>query len=491
MYAGSGFESSELGDVDVIKAGDTYHLFHLVLPNHDYIAHAVSEDGFTWRRVKNALFIGDPGAWDDDMLWTMHVTPDPENAGAWRMFYTGLSRREEGRVQRIGLARSRDLYTWEKDTGGSYPLRASGYYEADLSEGRHWVSFRDPFFFIEGDNRLLLANARVSSGPVIRRGCVALMRETEPNRFEFLRPLFHPFMYDDVEVPGLYHIGDQYYLLGSLREDIKVHYWHSENLRGPYSAFYDNLLLPQGNYAGRIRREDDGSWLIWNFFANWVEPDANRLLPPPKEVVVIEGGRLALKSFRGFDAKVDRVCTIKELCPLRPLFENATARFQEEERAFAIASESGYEIFLFEPRCIDFRLRFSVRMEGRGKAGIVFRADEEGNGYFISLDMVNGIAQARAWGHRPGGRFNEAFLYKNIQQNHFFANASRAYDLEAVAYGGYIEFSVNGFVILSLVDTTYMEQDRLGLYVESAAERFDDVQLEVLKGPSHEDYGPL
>ena len=51
-------------------------LFHLIIPNHDYIAHAVSKDGISWKRVKNALFVGDPGEWDDDMLWTMHVCED-------------------------------------------------------------------------------------------------------------------------------------------------------------------------------------------------------------------------------------------------------------------------------------------------------------------------------------------------------------------------------------------------------------------------------
>lgn len=73
MYSGRGFREWEIGDVEVIKEGDTYHLFHLVLPNHDYIAHATSKDCINWVRVKNALFVGDPGEWDDDMLWTMSV----------------------------------------------------------------------------------------------------------------------------------------------------------------------------------------------------------------------------------------------------------------------------------------------------------------------------------------------------------------------------------------------------------------------------------
>ena len=96
MYSGYGFRKSEIGDVDVVVHNGEYHLFHLTLPNHDYIAHAVSRDGLHWRRVKNALFISDPPAWDDDMLWTMHVSRDPHrprllahvlhralNAGAW------------------------------------------------------------------------------------------------------------------------------------------------------------------------------------------------------------------------------------------------------------------------------------------------------------------------------------------------------------------------------------------------------------------------
>ena len=162
MYSGSGFSAGELGDVEVVRWGGLYHLFHLVLPNHDYIAHAVSKDGLLWRRVKNALFIGDPGAWDDDMLWTMHVSPDPHQESQWRMFYTGITRREMGRVQRVGLARSDDLFHWTKDDMGHYPLSVDGpNYEKTLDEGRHWVSFRDPFFYKEGDERLQIGRAHV------------------------------------------------------------------------------------------------------------------------------------------------------------------------------------------------------------------------------------------------------------------------------------------------------------------------------------------
>ena len=91
MYAGSGYNDWEIGDIDVVVNEGVYHLFHLIIPNHDYIAHAISYDGISWSRVKNALFVGDPGEWDDDMLWTMHVS---KKGNQFLLFYTGLQRKD-------------------------------------------------------------------------------------------------------------------------------------------------------------------------------------------------------------------------------------------------------------------------------------------------------------------------------------------------------------------------------------------------------------
>ena len=183
MYSDVGFEPRNIGDVDVVWHAGQFHLFHLVLPNHDFIAHAVSDDGLNWHRVQNALFIGDPGAWDDDALWTMNISADPDRPGKWRMFYTGLSRSERGRVQRVGLALSDDLYRWTKCDAEQYPLDVANgggeFYESSVDEGRKWVSFRDPLFFGDEGRRYLLVSGRVKHGPLIRRGCVAVVEEVE------------------------------------------------------------------------------------------------------------------------------------------------------------------------------------------------------------------------------------------------------------------------------------------------------------------------
>ena len=486
MYSGRGFRNFEIGDVDVVKVGDTFHLFHLVLPNHDYIAHAVSKDGLNWERVENALFISDPGAWDDDMLWTMHVSPDPYNEGAWRMFYTGLSMREQGRVQRIGLARSKDLYTWEKDTSGDYPLEISGdKYETSVDEGRHWVSFRDPFAFMEDGTCYLLAAARVNKGPIIRRGCAALVKEVAENEFEVLPPLFHPRRYDDFEVPTLVKMQNRYYLLGSIREDVKVHYWCADTLHGPYLNFYDNVILPQGNYAARVCHDGERV-LIWNFFYKGRTTQGDHMLPPPKELVVDENGELRLSSFHGFDAKVEKCLEAGDLTPLEPLLDNPSASGDVQDASCWFGTESGFEAFLLQGSYRDVRFSGELHLEGHGKLGLVLRLDNEGNGYYLSLDVFKGIAQLRAWQATPDGSFESSFQYDQLQAAHYVATPG-PYPFQLLTYGNYLEFCLNGEVLLTLADD-HFRAGRVGFYAESARVRVEKVKLEVLETPTTEDY---
>lgn len=487
MYASHGFLRSDIGDVDVVWHEGLYHLFHLVLPNHDFIAHAVSTDGLGWRRVKNALFVGDPGEWDDDMLWTMHVTPDPDRPGNWRMFYTGLNRAEFGRRQRVGLARSSDLYSWAKSPA-PYPLEISGpHYESGVDEGRQWVSFRDPFFFHEPETntRLLLAAARSKTGPVIRRGCVGLARETSPDHFDFGRPLHQPGLYDDIEVPNLFHFDGRYYLMGSIREDTKIHYWHADTIEGPYENFFDNVLLPHGNYAGRICRAGN-RLLVFSFFSKAEVINGRefvkRLLPPPKEIVTGPSGRLRLKSYHGFDDLVTASDQAGAAADFRTLCGNPHARVETRDGTLFVDCRSGFEAFLLPGHHEEFRLRAEVVLDGSGKTGMVLRVTEEGDGYYLSLDLVNGIAQIRAWGANPSPEFEHAFRYEPLQEAQFRGAPHGPWHIEVVAHGTYLEVSIDSYIVLSLVDESFIG-GAVGFYVESASLGLKAVTVETLSRP--------
>ncbi|MDZ7800389.1 MAG: hypothetical protein U5K81_06305 [Trueperaceae bacterium] len=485
MYPVRGFRPVQIGDVDVIAHDGAYHLFHLVLPNHDLIAHAISEDGLSWRRAPNALFVGDPGAFDDDMLWTMHVSRDP--AGGFRMLYTGLARDEEGRVQRIGLARSDDLMHWRKVEGGGFPLALDHpAYECEL-EPRGWTSFRDPYLIQTEHGTEILASARVAHGPPLRRGCVARLAWDGRTAPRPKAPLHHPNRYDDVEVPSLFEDGGHWWLLGSIREDRKVHLWRAGRPDGPFEAPSDNVLLPQGNYAARISASlDGGARSLWNFFAS---PDGHHLMAPPKRVEA-ENGRLRVRSHPAFDAKVRQAVPGAELSAFTPLCGVSGTRAEGPDGAgtAVLRSPHATELFLMPEVHRDVRVRMRLAREGPGKLGLLLRVNEGGEGYHLSLSPDKGLAALRVWtarrGHvEPGAA---AFDYRALQEAAYLVRPEPL-ELEVVAFGGYLEASLGGEVVLSLVDDT-MREGRFGVYVESTAVRLRDLTVEILDGPADGGY---
>jgi beta-fructofuranosidase len=485
MYTSYGFREVEVGDIDVVFDGEVFHLFHLILPNHDYIAHAVSRDGLNWRRVENALFIGEPGSWDDDMLWTMHVSKNPYRDGWWRMFYTGLAQHEQGRVQRVGLAHSSDLINWEKDTRDIFPIEASNnYYENSLDEGRNWVSFRDPAWVEAEGKRYLLVSGRSNQGPVIRRGCVALIEEEDESTYTPLPPLYYPRRYDDVEVPIALKIGQRYYLFGSIREDIKVHYWYSENFLGPYQNFADNVLLPQGNYAARVTQLTDRV-LVWSFYFHGDRTGVDHVLLPPKEVIASESGTLKLRSYRGFDEKVSRVLEQDALGAFETVIDNPNAQVDMGE-TIRLQCHSAFEAFVLPDEYGCFRLSGQLDVIKAGKFGLLLHADKQGDGYYISVDPLKGLVQCRLWLHNEDGGIEEAFSYEPLQQSNYVPK-SAPFAFQLLAYGHYMELSINDDVVLSLANKHHTK-GRAGVYLEGGEIALSNIRLELLTPPKTPSY---
>ena len=518
MFSETDGSRKAIGDIHVLFHDGLYHLFHLVLPNHDFIAHAVSTDAIHWRRVRNAVFIGDPGSWDDLMLWTMHVSPDPHKPGAWRMFYTGLSRRDRGLYQRVGLAVSDDLYVWKKhpvhwqdgrgpndpdlvkeargkslrtepdeiaatiDCESCYPISpAPEHYESDLEEGRHLVSFRDPFFFENDGRGTLVVAARVNHGPIVRRGCVAHYTEVRPHHFEPQAPMLHPGLYDDIEVPNIVAIGGERYLIGSIREDAKIRYWHAGSECSDWRSYHDNVLMPQGNYAGRVC-EDAGGLLLWCFFAmNREDRTANNLMPPPKRLCRADDGVLYLRTFEGFGEWLEDPVELES--PSFLLKERRGDGIRSVEKGWELESKFGFQAFLLGEPMADFRLDCQLAIDGKGKCGFVFRIDGESHdGYHLSLDLLKGIAQLRSWGTNRETDGERMMSFKTLQSGYWVARGSCGEQFSLLAFGSYIEFSVGGRIVLSLADLDFTK-GRVGIYADSCRLSLTDVSLRPMREP--------
>jgi beta-fructofuranosidase len=288
-------------------------------------------------------------------------------------------------------------------------------------------------------------------------------------------------------VPGLFSIGGRYYLIGSIREDGKVHYWYADALLGPYRNFSDNVLLPQGNYAARVLLDEErGLILVWTFFFIGGDIKGDHLLPPPKELRVTMSGALRLVSYRGFDAKVTEVLGPREITPLSSLFDNPDAICNEENGHCLATSHSGLEVFVLQGEHRDYRLSGTLVVERSGKFGLVVHADDEGNAYYLSLDLKKGIAQIRYWATNPQGSFEDAFHYDQLQTANFVPRPGPV-AFQLISYGDYIELSLYGDVRLTLADGR-LGSGRVGFYVESTELRVGDLVLETLQAPPDRPY---
>src|SRR5689334_7404803 len=117
MFIPGGFRKNDMGDIDVQEHEGVLHVFCLCITSQDRVGHLTSTDGLNWKEEAPAIHTGNPGDFDDDEIWTMCVFKPRKFRGKFFMLHTGLARKERGKVQRVGLATSDDLYTWTKYAG--------------------------------------------------------------------------------------------------------------------------------------------------------------------------------------------------------------------------------------------------------------------------------------------------------------------------------------------------------------------------------------
>jgi len=72
--------------------------------------------------------------------------------------------------------------------------------------------------------------------------------------------------------------------------------------------------------------------------------------------------------------------------------------------------------------------------------------------------------------------------FRTLQGGNWYSDTPGIAEVQLLAFGSYLEFSVDGRVILSLADFTFTE-GLFGVYLESARMRLHDVELRRMREP--------
>ena len=174
--------ASWVWDFWIADDGDRYHLFFLKAsralldPDRRHwratVGHATSTDLITWTEHADAVIPDDSPAFDDLATWTGSVVRD--DTGRWRMFYTAVSRAEDGLAQRISSVVSDDLFTWHREEDRQVLEPDARWYET--AETREWPdqAWRDPWVFRGQDGWHMLITARRTTGRPTTAGSSAM-----------------------------------------------------------------------------------------------------------------------------------------------------------------------------------------------------------------------------------------------------------------------------------------------------------------------------
>lgn len=301
------------------ERGEDVHVFFLHAPTslgdpelrhrNARIGHAVSRDLRHWEPLPSAFGRGEPGAFDDLATWTGSVL---HHDGRWYLYYTGVSTRDDGAVQRIGVATSDDLLTWTKQ---DLVFEADVRWYEKLGAGVDAEAWRDPWVVHDAESGTfhMLLTARANEGPCDGRGVIGHALAQDPFTWRAQEPLSSPGEFSQLEVPQLLRIGGRWLIAfcagagdhsaarlarpGAVRETC-IHYLVAAERFGTYTVAEPPFLLGGPDcpyYAGRfLQHEGD-----WHFFA-WVGYDDTGEfvgeLSDPMAVTVAPSGDIAVDS---------------------------------------------------------------------------------------------------------------------------------------------------------------------------------------------------
>lgn len=276
-------------DFWLTEDGSDHHLFFLQAPRaigdpelrhwNVSVGHAVSTDLRQWDLLPDALAPAPADAWDDYTTWTGSVL---RHDGRWWMFYTGTSRREGGKIQRVGLATSEDLVAWQRYGSGPLIEADPTWYERlDL---RAWYeqAWRDPWVFQDPDTGVFHAvlTARAKDGDPATRGVIGHATSDDLLTWQVRPPITQHGVFGHLEVPQVELVGGVWRLLfctPAAPDWVRIlapalglegtHSLSAAHPLGPYEWSTHQVVdadAAGSRYAGRLVRHGTGwQFLTW------------------------------------------------------------------------------------------------------------------------------------------------------------------------------------------------------------------------------------
>lgn len=301
-----------------VQENDIWHMYYLMapksLPDPDLrhwnvsIGHATSKDLINWEDRGKCFEPSSGPSWDDYTTWTGSVI---RNGNEWHLFYTGTSKAEQGKKQRIGHAISKNLHNWQRVGKGLALDIDPNHYEEYTPGWWHDRAMRDPYVIKNPNDNgwLMYYTARIpGTNETNEGGAIGLAKSSNLNDWEHLPPAFSGG-FGQLEVPQVLEINGKWYCLFTTMKDhwsenykmsynkkgvTGTHYLISDHPEGPWKIAPGEFLDGQDpcrRYSGKIVQVG-GTYLFISFLDQGPNNEFLGAIDDPLSVTITNDGLL-------------------------------------------------------------------------------------------------------------------------------------------------------------------------------------------------------
>lgn len=414
----------EMWDAWCIAHDGKLHMLHLQYLSPDSersaqeaasLGHAVTENLVHWEERPLALAPGEAGGDDDLQPWTGCVY---KRGDTFYLYYTMRSSRDGATGQRIGLAASVDLKSWERHSGNPIIVPDPAWYVShDQPLPNGVVDCRDLVVVDSPDGKGWYGfyAARVHGDELSDGTAVAVVRSHDLIYWEHLPPAFVPRKYACVEVPDVFFMDGRWYMTcltghgygnrGIYREKAATQgtiYAVSDSIEGPYTELPDDQLLLAG--------DDSCGYSCRSFefggkrYAFYTERPTNTV-GPPMEVCTTSEGRLRLRYSPLTELWRQKALLRRDETPQIAMLPYSHENWGLPGGSWSIEGSAcvgqanrGWQIADIGIGSPDMELEANITIVEGTAAGLVWRGDSQARGcggnLVIMLDAEEGVVRA-------------------------------------------------------------------------------------------------
>lgn len=455
------------------------------------IGHAVSYNLLDWKELPNALEPGEVGSGEDLNIFTGCAF---EREGACYLYYTQRDSRNEGRIQRIALAVSRDFCHFEKCADNPVIEPDPAYFCTEDSPAlwgivdcRDLVVVENP----DGAGYYGFYAARMPAREMPEGAGIACVYSEDLFHWRSVGPVFTTKRHTIIEVPDVFYMEGRWYMTLLVSNDYGSRdlfeeeelvggtiYAVSDTIDGPYTEEPDNVILgsrlPNGITCRSLVFEGK-RYVLYTMVERQGYHDCGvpspGLLSTPKEYRIVSG-RLRAVYADLLEEKCSENLITEEIRnhPLedyRVLYETI-AEWKVSGERIAGRIRTCWNRYQFNVREETFVYSVSICVKEGAAAGVVFKQSDGYSGYGVFLDFK---WQKLIFCRMPGIGIIDCRKC-NLEYG-------RNYHLRVVCLGSHYEVYLDDVLYIQCV--SYLFQNGImGLFLDRAEAEFSHISIRTL-----------